>query len=159
MRHRIGLALLLAVLSSVVEANPQTPTGSTTIPLPPSWVFSSASDVNARGDVLGSFQADTGENGIFVFNERDGLRTFGFPGFVNLQHAGINSQGDAVGTYTVVGDDGNLEPRLFYLHRARGLLTVPDSAEGLSGLSDINARGTTRVALRASCRRGRSCRR
>jgi len=142
MRHRIALALLVAALPSLAGANPQSPNRSTTIPLPPTWVFSAAVDVNARGDILGWFWADTSTKGIFVYNQNDGLRTFSFPGFINLQHAGINSQGDAVGTYAVIGDDGNLELRLFYLHRARGLLPVPDSAAGLTGLSDINSRGT-----------------
>ena len=142
MRYRIAFALLVAALPSLAGANQHSPDGSTKIPLPSTWVFSAAADVNARGDVLGWFWADTGDKGIFVYSSKEGLRTFRFPGFFNLQHGGINNQGDAVGTYAVIGDDGNVELRLFYLQRARRLLPLPDAAEALSGLSDINSRDT-----------------
>jgi probable HAF family extracellular repeat protein len=71
----------------------------------PGAVFTSASGINARGDIVGSYTDGTGRAHGFLL--RDGeFTTIDFPESVASDARGIGPDGDIVGTYRLAGQTG-----------------------------------------------------
>ena len=80
-------------------------------PLAPSTVlgtnFSEAYKNNDRGDVVGYYQDDIGNNHGFLLR-KGVLTTLDFPTASNTGAWGINESGTVVGSWSIVDSDGNL---------------------------------------------------
>jgi len=67
----------------------------------PESVSTSARGINARGDIVGHYEAKDGSTHAFLLR-RGNFKTIDFPGSVYTSAKGINARGDIVGDY---GDD------------------------------------------------------
>jgi uncharacterized membrane protein len=69
--------------------------------LVPGSLFTSAWDINPRGDIVGAFQNAVGVHGFVRTNA--GYTTIDFPGATATRVFGINARGDLVGAYVLGG--------------------------------------------------------
>ena len=109
----------------------------TTIDVPGS-VVTSASGINARGDILGNFTDATGTHGFFL---RDGeFTTIDFPESVASDARGISPDGDIVGTYRLAGQAGQIHG---YVRTKDGAFVAVNSAGHINTIAQrILADGT-----------------
>jgi len=95
----------------------------TTIDVPDA-VFTSASGINPRGDIVGSYTDGTGRTHGFLL--RDGeFTTIDFPESVASDARGIGPDGDIVGTYRLTGQTGQVHG---YVRTKDGAFVAVNSA-------------------------------
>jgi probable HAF family extracellular repeat protein len=92
---------LAASLLQRAESRSERAFGFTTIDVPGA-VFTSASGINARGDIVGSYKNGDGRTHGYLL--RDGeFTTIDFPGSAGTDAKGISPSGEIVGDYWVAG--------------------------------------------------------
>ena len=104
----------------------------------PGAVVTSASGINARGDIVGNFTDATGTHGFLL---RDGeFTTIDFPASVASDARGISPDGDIVGTYRLAGQTGQIHG---YVRTKDGAFVAVNSAGHINTIAQrILADGT-----------------
>ena len=94
-------------------------------------------DINAEGDIVGSYNAN-GTHG-FLLSRNDDFTSFDFPGANFTRAAGINSRGDIVGTYRLPTDP--MQARHGFLLRDGEFATIDPPGARFTNPLGINSRG------------------
>lgn len=100
-RNRFFIAMLIGATLSFGIAAGEPPTFTYTHIDHPDAKSTSASGINARGEIVGSYTGQTEPATVthgFLLSGKD-FTTIDYPGAVATQARGINSQGDIVGTH------------------------------------------------------------
>lgn len=107
---------------------------STRIPLPAEAYTSMAADINARGEIVGTYY--TSEGGFpFLYSPQTGTEPLSIPGATAPMVLGINDPGDTVGCYT---DQQGV--RIPFVRSRAGEVSTIDVPDGC--LTDISNDGT-----------------
>jgi uncharacterized membrane protein len=141
--HQAFSTAVLLVIAIWIGGN-----GSAAAMEPREWTFTTIDfpggastavlDINAEGDIVGSYNDAGGAHG-FVLSRLGDFTTIDFPGAVFTRAAAINSRGDIVGQYRLPSDP--MQARHGFLLRDGEFTTIDPPGARFTNALGINSRG------------------